>query len=121
MAGNKPSLTSDRDTRPTGSSNGPALRTGAREDHSMTVTETVSPATEAEALTQSAPLRSSAALTDSAAELLNAMAAMPAGHPSRAMMRDRAIEAWLPLARHLAHRYSGRGEPTDDLIQTATV
>ncbi|KHD73907.1 sigma-70 family RNA polymerase sigma factor, partial [Actinoplanes utahensis] len=28
---------------------------------------------------------------------------------------------WLPLARHLAHRYSGRGEPTDDLIQTATV
>ncbi|MEU4423640.1 sigma-70 family RNA polymerase sigma factor, partial [Actinoplanes sp. NPDC024001] len=49
------------------------------------------------------------------------MAAMPAGHPSRAALRDRAIEAWLPLARHLAHRYSGRGEPTDDLIQTATV
>ncbi|MEV6351012.1 RNA polymerase sigma factor SigF, partial [Actinoplanes sp. NPDC051851] len=61
------------------------------------------------------------ASADSAAELLNAMAAMPAGHPSRAALRDRAIEAWLPLARHLAHRYSGRGEPTDDLIQTATV
>ena len=58
---------------------------------------------------------------DTAADLLNAMAAMPAGHPSRAALRDRAIEAWLPLARHLAHRYSGRGEPTDDLIQTATV
>ncbi|MEV6638262.1 sigma-70 family RNA polymerase sigma factor, partial [Actinoplanes sp. NPDC051470] len=58
---------------------------------------------------------------DSAADLLNAMAAMPVGHPSRATMRDRAIEAWLPLARHLAHRYSGRGEPTDDLIQTANV
>jgi len=58
---------------------------------------------------------------DSAAELLNAMAAMPTGHPSRAGLRDRAIEAWLPLARHLANRYSGRGEPTDDLIQTATV
>ncbi|MFC4072925.1 RNA polymerase sigma factor SigF, partial [Actinoplanes subglobosus] len=41
---------------------------------------------------------------DSAAELLAAMAAMPAGHPSRAALRDRAIEAWLPLARHLAHR-----------------
>jgi RNA polymerase sigma-B factor len=58
---------------------------------------------------------------DTAADLLNAMAAMPTGHPSRAALRDRAIEAWLPLAKHLAHRYSGRGEPTDDLIQTANV
>ena len=63
----------------------------------------------------------SAPAADTASELLAAMAAMPAGHPSRAALRDRAIEAWLPLARHLAHRYSGRGEPTDDLIQTATV
>ncbi|WP_434743590.1 SigB/SigF/SigG family RNA polymerase sigma factor [Micromonospora sp. SH-82] len=61
------------------------------------------------------------ALTDSASDILNAMAALPAGHPSRAAMRDRAIEAWLPLANHLAHRYSGRGEPTDDLAQTAAV
>ena len=56
-----------------------------------------------------------------ATELLDAMAAAPAGHRSRAQLRDRTIEAWLPLARHLAHRYSGRGEPTDDLVQTATV
>ncbi|MFB9693714.1 RNA polymerase sigma factor SigF, partial [Amorphoplanes digitatis] len=49
----------------------------------------------------------STAPPESAADLLNAMAAMPAGHPSRASLRDRAIEAWLPLARHLAHRYSG--------------
>ena len=54
-------------------------------------------------------------------ELLAAMAAMPAGHPARPALRDRAVEAWLPLARHLANRYAGRGEPTDDLIQTATV
>jgi RNA polymerase sigma-B factor len=59
--------------------------------------------------------------TDSATELLNALATTPAGDPSRPVRRDRAIEAWLPLARHLAHRYSGRGEPTDDLVQTATV
>jgi RNA polymerase sigma-B factor len=59
--------------------------------------------------------------TDSATEQLAALAAAPAGHPDRDRLRDRAIEAWLPLARHLAHRYSGRGEPTDDLIQTATV
>src|SRR4051794_29885155 len=60
--------------------------------------------------------------TDSSAtDLLDAMAATPVGDRSRAALRDRAIEAWLPLARHLAHRYSGRGEPTDDLVQTATV
>jgi RNA polymerase sigma-B factor len=105
----------------------------------MTVTETVSPATsaptlaapaataahsptatDAEVLEERAALTGSA-LTDSAAELLNAMASLPQGHPARATLRDRAIEAWLPLARHLAHRYSGRGEPTDDLVQTATV
>jgi RNA polymerase sigma-B factor len=58
---------------------------------------------------------------DTAADLLNAMAAMPVAHPSRVGLRDRAIEAWQPLARHLAHRYAGRGEPTDDLVQTAMV
>jgi RNA polymerase sigma-B factor len=63
----------------------------------------------------------SATAADSASDLLNAMAAMPTGHPSRAALRDRAIEAWLPLAKHLAHRYAGRGEPTDDLVQTANI
>jgi RNA polymerase sigma-B factor len=56
-----------------------------------------------------------------AEEGLRAMAALPAGHPSRARLRERAIEAWLPLAQHLAHRYYGRGEPSDDLVQTATI
>jgi RNA polymerase sigma-B factor len=58
---------------------------------------------------------------DVAGDLINALAAMPAGHPSRPALRDRAIEAWLPLARHLANRYSGRGEPADDLVQVATM
>ncbi|MEU4240606.1 SigB/SigF/SigG family RNA polymerase sigma factor [Actinoplanes sp. NPDC026619] len=58
---------------------------------------------------------------ESASELLVALAAVPAAEPARGRLRDAAIEAWLPLARHLANRYSGRGEPTDDLIQTATV
>ncbi|SDS15443.1 RNA polymerase sigma factor SigF [Actinoplanes derwentensis] len=55
-----------------------------------------------------------------ASELLTELSSAPAG-ARRTRLRARAIEAWLPLARHLAHRYSGRGEPTDDLIQTATV
>jgi RNA polymerase sigma-B factor len=63
----------------------------------------------------------SAQAADSAVQLLDAMAALPADHPSRPALRDRAIEAWLPMARHLANRYAGRGEPVDDLIQTATI
>jgi RNA polymerase sigma-B factor len=58
---------------------------------------------------------------DLASELMNTMAAMPAGHPSKAALRDQAIEAWLPLAGHLARRYAGRGEPFDDLNQVAVV
>ena len=54
-------------------------------------------------------------------ELIKEMASLPAGDPRRARMRDRAIEAWIPLARHLAARYNGRGEPADDLLQTATL
>jgi len=56
-----------------------------------------------------------------AAEILTALTDLPAGHPARPVLRDRAIEAWLPLARHLANRYAGRGEPADDLLQTAVV
>jgi RNA polymerase sigma-B factor len=80
-------------------------------------TDRSTPARPAEAVAPLAP----SALTDSATDLLQAMAALPVNHPSRAALRDRAIEAWLPLAHHLAYRYSGRGEPTDDLAQTAAI
>lgn len=35
-------------------------------------------------------------------------------------LRDDLIERFLPLARSLAWRYSGRGEPIDDLVQVAS-
>lgn len=54
-------------------------------------------------------------------ELLAVLAATPADDPRRPALRDRTIEAWLPLARHLARRYAGRGAPDDDLVQTAAV
>ncbi|WP_285690790.1 SigB/SigF/SigG family RNA polymerase sigma factor [Actinoplanes sp. NBRC 103695] len=54
-------------------------------------------------------------------ELIKAMAALPVDDPRRDRLRAEAIEAWVPLARHLAARYHGRGEPADDLLQTATV
>ena len=54
-------------------------------------------------------------------DLLAALAATPEDNPHRPALRDRAIEAWLPLARHLARRYGGRGASDDDLAQTAFV
>ena len=59
--------------------------------------------------------------TDGATELITAYATAPAGEPGRRALRERAIEAWLPLAQHLARRYGGRGEPVDDLYQVAVV
>jgi RNA polymerase sigma-B factor len=35
--------------------------------------------------------------------------------------RTRLIELYLPLARKLARRYVGRGEPYDDLVQVASI
>ncbi|AGL20862.1 RNA polymerase sigma factor SigF [Actinoplanes sp. N902-109] len=56
-----------------------------------------------------------------ATELMDRFCRLPDGHPRRAAARERAIEAWLPMARHLARRYAGRGEPMDDLVQVAVV
>jgi RNA polymerase sigma-B factor len=46
---------------------------------------------------------------------------LPADHPDRAKLRARAIEMNMPLARRLARRYAGRGEPLDDLSQVAAL
>jgi RNA polymerase sigma-B factor len=54
-------------------------------------------------------------------DLLRARADLPTGHPDRARLRERSIEAGLPLARRLADRYRGRGEPVEDLYQVAAL
>lgn len=71
--------------------------------------------------TTSSPTTPGPDLEDHAAELITAMAALPVSDPSRVALRERVIEAWLPMAHRLAHRYAGRGEPYDDLAQTATI
>ncbi|MGV9211015.1 RNA polymerase sigma factor SigF [Micromonospora sp. RB23] len=54
-------------------------------------------------------------------ELIVELATTAADDPRRTALRDRTIEAWMPLARHLARRYSGRGANDEDLMQTAMV
>jgi RNA polymerase sigma-B factor len=65
------------------------------------------------------PLRST--VDNSAVALLKRLAVLPPTDPARTGLREHAIEAWLPLARHLAQRFHGRGEPIDDLVQIATI
>jgi RNA polymerase sigma-B factor len=46
---------------------------------------------------------------------------LPRGDPDRDVVRDRVIDDNLPLARRLARRYAGRGEPLEDLTQVAVL
>lgn len=87
----------------------------------MTATSTKQTAVDESTTVNESTVLAATTLTDSAADLLQAMTALPGHHPSRAALREKAIEAWLPLAQHLARRYSGRGEPIDDLAQTAAI
>jgi RNA polymerase sigma-B factor len=54
-------------------------------------------------------------------QMLRDRAALPAGHPDRERLRDRAVRACLPLARRLARQHAGRGEALDDLYQVAAM
>jgi RNA polymerase sigma-B factor len=53
--------------------------------------------------------------------LLERYAALPADHPDREKLRDELVRGFLPVAQHIARRFSNRGEPLDDLIQVATL
>jgi len=54
-------------------------------------------------------------------ELLLALSQLPPDDPARAPLRDELVQGHLPLVEYLARRFSGRGEPLDDLIQVATI
>jgi RNA polymerase sigma-B factor len=58
---------------------------------------------------------------ENAGRLIETLATMDTADPARDVLRGRVIEAWLPLAQHLARRYFGRGESSDDLVQVALV
>jgi len=70
--------------------------------------------------------RDGAAATDRcsatlAEDILRHRAALPATHPERGRLRDRAVEAAVPMTRSLARRFAGRGEPLADVQQVAYV
>jgi RNA polymerase sigma-B factor len=55
------------------------------------------------------------------APLFAQRAALPDGHPDRRRLRSELIAGYLPVARHIAHRYGYRGEHPQDLEQVASV
>ncbi|MGN9779576.1 SigB/SigF/SigG family RNA polymerase sigma factor [Micromonospora sp. H33] len=54
-------------------------------------------------------------------ELLRRHAALSCDDPDRTRLRTRIIEGNLPMASRLARRYTGRGEPYEDLAQVAAL
>ncbi|RJQ79090.1 SigB/SigF/SigG family RNA polymerase sigma factor [Pseudonocardiaceae bacterium YIM PH 21723] len=46
---------------------------------------------------------------------------LPEENPRRTELRDELVTGYLPVAKHIAQRFSNRGEPQDDLVQVATV
>jgi len=61
------------------------------------------------------------AMADPDARALAEVADLTPEHPIRRQVRDRVVAANLPLARRLAGRFTGRGEPVDDLVQVANL
>jgi RNA polymerase sigma-B factor len=53
--------------------------------------------------------------------LLDVYAATALADPCRAELRSRLVTGYLPVARHIARRYSHKGEPLDDLEQVACI
>jgi RNA polymerase sigma-B factor len=53
--------------------------------------------------------------------LLTALGRLASNDPDRVVLRSKAIDWYLPMAAHLAHRFRGRGEPLNDLTQIAAI
>lgn len=49
------------------------------------------------------------------------LARLPPTDVERERLRAQLVERHLPLVRHIARRYDGRGEPLDDLLQAGSV
>jgi len=54
-------------------------------------------------------------------QLFAELSTLPPGGSRRQQVRNELVEIHLPLVRYLAHRFTGRGEPTDDLLQIGTI
>ncbi|HEY0165472.1 MAG TPA: SigB/SigF/SigG family RNA polymerase sigma factor [Jatrophihabitans sp.] len=54
-------------------------------------------------------------------KLFAELSTLQPGSPRHQQVRDALVKIHLPLVRYLAHRFTGRGEPIDDLLQIGTI
>ncbi|HTZ44165.1 MAG TPA: SigB/SigF/SigG family RNA polymerase sigma factor [Jatrophihabitans sp.] len=54
-------------------------------------------------------------------QLFVELAGLPRGTARHSEVRAELVETHMPLVRYLARRFTGRGEPTDDLLQIGTI
>ncbi|HWD04349.1 MAG TPA: SigB/SigF/SigG family RNA polymerase sigma factor [Amycolatopsis sp.] len=55
------------------------------------------------------------------APLFEELAGLDADDPRRPRVRERLVTEFLPVAEHIAVRFTGRGEPREDLVQVARI
>ena len=55
------------------------------------------------------------------APLFKELVDLPPDSPRHAEIRAELIAGYLPVARHIARRFGGRGEPEEDLVQAGTI
>jgi len=55
------------------------------------------------------------------APVLGELAGLAADDPRRSALRDKLVAGYLPVVQHIARRFSGRGEPVDDIEQAGTL
>jgi RNA polymerase sigma-B factor len=58
---------------------------------------------------------------DHLAPLFDKLAALPSGSREHALLRERLVTEHLPVAEHIARRFSRHGAPEDDVIQVARI
>lgn len=58
---------------------------------------------------------------DHLAPLFDQLADLDTSDPQHTAVRDRLVTGHLPVVKHIARRFAGRGEPVDDLEQAGTV
>ncbi|MCE5288570.1 MAG: SigB/SigF/SigG family RNA polymerase sigma factor [Nocardiaceae bacterium] len=85
------------------------------------MTTTVKPHAKPATYSTALPVSDDAVTYNDVDPLLVRLAALSEDDPARELLRRRIIEICLPLARHIALRFKGRGESMEDLEQVARI
>ncbi|GAA5053796.1 hypothetical protein GCM10023318_28030 [Nocardia callitridis] len=106
----------DQTTAGTGTPTDDAQADGARAE-----TDQGESADETDEETETLAAASTVSGYDDVGLLFEQLAATEAGKPQHIALRAELINRCIPLADHIARKFSGRGEPFDDLTQVARV